>query len=261
MKEGRFVDLNDFQKSVEFDLCSSGLSDTLLESYHIRSLISSGSRSTIYLLKRKEDESSFVLKAITQNPNPMQDLNAMAPVHCRGFNRIEKSTQTSHFLYYVKPYIQGMTLYDYKLSNGALTQYETLSILYQIVNALVALKKSRPKLKYRKILPEDVIIDSRGRCTIIDPENMEVQEYSQDYTSESDQINGIGNLLLFLLDQSCTQHKQHKEHHKDKPNHYRIDQAVSLFLWACLASGTEQGINTLEDVLDKLLELTKIKIT
>lgn len=258
MKEGRFVDLNDFQKSVEFDLCSSGLSDTLLESYHIRSLISSGTRSTIYLLKRKDDETPFVLKAITQTPNPMHDLKAMAPVHCRGFNRIERSTQTNHFLYYVKPYIQGMTLYDYKLTRGALTQYEIISVLYQIVNALVTLKKTSPKQRYRKILPEDVIIDSKGRCTILDPENVEFEEIPKSQVDDSEQINSIGNLLSFLLDQSTSMNRCCDELASE---HFKIDQSLLLFLWTCLASGTEQGINSLDDVLNSLLELTKIKIT
>ena len=69
--------------------------------------------------------------------------------------------------YYVMDYIEGESLREYQKRTGkALTEQETLSVLTQMLDALKSIHDAG--LLHMDIKPANIMIDNKGKCTLID---------------------------------------------------------------------------------------------
>ena len=69
--------------------------------------------------------------------------------------------------YYVMDYIEGESLREYQKRTGkALTEQEALSVLTQMLDALETIHEAG--LQHMDIKPANIMIDQKGKCTLID---------------------------------------------------------------------------------------------
>ena len=90
-----------FKGSVEYDLFRSEGCYKLLNEYHIVSMLSMDSNSTQFLIKRKQDDKLFVLKAISYALDPTILEHTPTPLLCHELGKIVQIVRTERFIYAV----------------------------------------------------------------------------------------------------------------------------------------------------------------
>lgn len=145
-----------------------------LDHYEVQSVLHSGSRSHLYLVKDLHSQQLQVLKAPSENfKDDAQYLEGFVReqwvgrrISHPGVMKIFARPDKSPFLYHICEYIEGITLRQWIYDNPLPDLKKVRELLEKIVSSLRAFQ--RLSMVHRDLKPENILIDSRGRPVIID---------------------------------------------------------------------------------------------
>lgn len=145
-----------------------------IDGYEVLSVIFSGTRSHMYLVKDIESSQLFILKAPSENFS--EDL-----VYLDGFIREEwvgltldhahvmktyRPTRPKRFMYYLGEYIEGVSLRQWMHDNPSPSIDQVRQWTRQIVSGLRAFQ--RKDMIHQDLKPENIMINNDGQIKILD---------------------------------------------------------------------------------------------
>lgn len=207
-----------FERSVEFDLHSSGIWDAHLSSYEIEELIFEGANSLVFRLS-SIDGGAFTLKAMMKKAQIHYDVDALSQMAFDSLPKLVKYFDSDKFHYFVKEYVPGSNLYEFIKKNPTLDEQSKLQIVVDLCAIIDAFHKAMPKLLYRDLKPENIIIDEGGVLRLVDIESMRVyktgqetdtfyvtsrgysppEQYGFRQTDERSDIYSLGAVMFFIF--------------------------------------------------------------
>lgn len=156
-----------------------------LDHFEILETIDQSTRSHIYLAKDKKQDKLVVIKTPSLNFTDDDDyLDAFVKegwigdkINHPAVMKITAQQHPSKFLYHICQHVTGQTLSQFNSANPMSSLGEVRDIASQIVKSLRALQRS--DVTHGDIKPDNFMIDSHGRITLIDLGSCEVGSMSQ----------------------------------------------------------------------------------
>ncbi len=109
----------------------------------------------VYVRKELSVFDKRVYQYLTEHPSPY-------------FPRIYECIESDGNLILIEEYIQGQNLEEYLEEHGPLTEEETVSIVWEICEALKLLHSQSPPMIHRDLKPSNILLDQNGQVKIVD---------------------------------------------------------------------------------------------
>lgn len=143
------------------------------QNYSLQRRIAKGGFSEVFLVYRKTDNKKYAAKMYRKSlslGSSRRDMIENEICILRWINHpniilLEEIYETEQFIILITEYIQGVPIVNESLSN-MYSQKERLSILSQLIDALLALKLG--SIVHRDIKPSNILIENNGTLKIID---------------------------------------------------------------------------------------------
>ncbi|MDW7660338.1 MAG: serine/threonine-protein kinase [Bacillota bacterium] len=208
-----------FEESVEYDLYQSDFGARLFERYQIVETLHQSAQSCVYKIARTVNGELFTLKALL-NEDPIHfDIDHIAYLSHDGMARIVEYGESKHYTYVIKPYVEGMTLFEYVNRRGPLSEKRVIDIAIQLSKVLEYLHLRDNPFVYRDLKPANIVLTDSGKVVLIDVETMRTvsgvhgtdtfyvgthgyaspEQYGFAQSDTRSDLYGLGATLYFLL--------------------------------------------------------------
>ncbi|NMP32451.1 bifunctional protein-serine/threonine kinase/phosphatase [Thalassotalea sp. M1531] len=145
-----------------------------LDGYEVLKKIHESTRSHLYLVQHKEEETPLVLKVPSLNFSEdviylqgfMREAWLGERVNHKNIMKIKRGIENSQYLYHFCEYIPGQTLSEWVFDNPKPSISQIRDIIKQIITALRVFQ--RLDVVHRDLKPENIMIDEFGKITLID---------------------------------------------------------------------------------------------
>ncbi len=156
-----------------------------IDNYLVEKVLHSSTRSHLYLVKHKEDNTRLVLKAPSENFSDdahylesfIREQWIGQQVNHPNVMQVHPRANNSHFLYNVYEYIPAQDLRQWIIDNPSPNIGRVRGIIEQISSALRALQ--RKSMVHRDLKPENIMIDKDDCIKLIDFGTIQVNGLSE----------------------------------------------------------------------------------
>lgn len=205
---------------IERDLLSKNIPPALdvgmkIDNYKICKVIHASIRSHLYLAEHESDSEPVILKVPSQNfaddmlylQGFMREAWIGERVNHRNVMRVQSADTNSKFLYHVCEYINGQTLSEWIHDNKNPSIAQVRDIIEQVVKALRTFQ--RLDLIHRDLKPDNIMIDTYGKVTLIDYGTVLVASLEENNNNLSESVPQ-GSLNYIAPETLLTLHADHK---------------------------------------------------
>lgn len=164
---------------IERDILSKTIPPALdvgmkIDGYKVCKVIHASIRSHLYLVEHESDPTLKIIKVPSENfaddiiylQGFMREAWIGERVNHRNVMKVKSAEENSQFLYHVCEYIEGQTLSEWIHDNPKPSIAQVREILEQVIMALRTFQ--RLDLVHRDLKPDNIMIDSYGKVTLID---------------------------------------------------------------------------------------------
>lgn len=135
--------------------------------------------------------SLFVFKIISSTLISSGTLTSLLSLKHSKLSTIKEYVIIDGYYYLIKPYVDGVTLYEL-VNLSICTEYECIDITLQLIEILEFLHSQRNPIIFRDLQPKNIIIDTEGNAHLIDCET--IHEYSENKSSDTITVGTMGFL-------------------------------------------------------------------
>ena len=205
---------------IERDLLSKTIPPALdvgmkIDNYKVCKVIHASIRSHLYLVQHGSDPTLRVLKVPSENfaddmfylQGFMREAWIGERVNHRNVMRVQSADTNSKFLYHVCEYIEGQTLSEWIHDNPNPSIAQVRDILEQVIKALRTFQ--RLDLVHRDLKPDNIMIDSYGKVTLIDYGTVLVASLEENSDNVAESVPQ-GSLNYIAPETLLTLHADHK---------------------------------------------------
>jgi len=205
---------------IERDLLSKTIPPALevgmkIDNYKICKVIHASIRSHLYLVEHESDSTPSILKVPSENfaddilylQGFMREAWIGERVNHRNVMRVQSADTNSKFLYHVCEYINGQTLSDWMHDNKNPSIAQVRDILEQVIKALRSFQ--RLDLVHRDLKPDNIMIDTYGKVTLIDYGTVLVASLEENNNNVNESVPQ-GSLNYIAPETLLTLHADHK---------------------------------------------------
>lgn len=147
-----------FENSVECDICSIKAGRLFFDEYQLVKKIYQGMLSHIYIIKSKETQELYILKAIDKSQSRC-DADLIKRINHPNIVKVYDVFETDKYVYIRKEYIRGVTLESFIRENGPLNEQEILEIALKLCKIIAYLHSMSPSpVIYRDLKPANIIV-------------------------------------------------------------------------------------------------------
>lgn len=153
-------------------------------------LLGKGSFAKVFLVERKEDKQRFAVKIFDKRPFMedddelkclMYEIKMMKLMNHKKVLKLFEVFEGQHFLYLVCDYYQGKDLWTEIIEKGAQNELKALTVLQQLLEALVYLHGM--KVIHRDVKPENILFRSTKNITELGLVDLGFATFEKDYNT------------------------------------------------------------------------------
>ena len=205
---------------IERDLLSKNIPPALdvgmkIDKYKVCKVIHASIRSHLYLVEHESDPTPFILKVPSENfaddmlylQGFMREAWIGERVNHRNVMRVHSADPNSKFLYHVCEYIEGQTLSEWIHDNPKPNIAQVRDIIEQVIKALRSFQ--RLDLVHRDLKPDNIMIDTYGKVTLIDYGTVLVASLEENNVNVEESVPQ-GSLNYIAPETLLTLHADHK---------------------------------------------------
>lgn len=260
---------SEFEKSVEFDLFSSGFGEKISEEYQLNGVLYESENSLIYKLTGM-DSNDYTLKAISKEKMESVDFKRLQALNINRVASLIEYADTSQFHYFLKPFIEGINLHEHVNANGPMAENQLVDVLEQLMNIISALHEHTEPLIYRDIKPSNLIIDKDGRLHLIDIETIRKsnakremdtiliatkgftapEQYGFSQSHEKSDIFSIGATAYFLATGKMPHYDQ--VHDSNFADHQNVSSKLMAFIRKCMQFNPEDRYASVKEANESI---------
>ena len=261
---------SEFEKSVEFDLFSSGFGEKISENFQLEGVLYESENSLIYKLTGM-DSIGYTLKAISKEKMESVDFKRLQALNINRVASLIEYADTSQFHYFLKPFIDGINLHEHVKANGPMAEKQLVDVLEQLMNIISALHEHTEPLIYRDIKPSNLIIDKAGRLHLIDIETIRKsnakremdtiliatkgftapEQYGFSQSHEKSDIFSIGATAYFLATGKMPHYDQ--VHDSNFADHQNVSPKLMAFIRKCMQFNPEDRYASVKEASESLV--------
>lgn len=238
----------------------------VLKNYDIQSFRQLKNHSAIFELIGKKDQEKYVLKIVHKSKFTDDDLKQLLKIDHPNIQKVYHIFETKHYYYFIKSYAVGELL-SVMVSNRLLDANEpVISIAQQLLAAVQYLHDMTPPIIYRDIEPDNIIVSSDYRVTLIDSDTFKrknIDTESQTYYIASktfaapelfgllppDQrtdIYSLGATLFYVATQKLPT-REAVDHYELFPEEWPTSQKLYKAIKKCLEFDPKNRIQDIHD--------------
>lgn len=179
-----------FENSVECDICSIKAGRLFFDEYQLVKKIYQGMLSHIYIIKSKETQELYILKAIDKSQSRC-DADLIKRINHPNIVKVYDVFETDKYVYIRKEYIRGVTLESFIRENSPLNEQEILEIALKLCKIIAYLHSmSSSPVIYRDLKPANIIVNENGELKLIDLDS--VRQYKENADNDTVYIGTEG---------------------------------------------------------------------
>lgn len=151
------------------DFDDSQYPQDFLQEYEVLECFSHNELGETFLVKQRETQHFYVAKCYPKklNHDSVTESNLLKSAQHEGLPRFKDEYENGETLCVVRTYVQGKTL-DQFVQEYSISPRLAVSIIIQICEILDYLHSQTPPIIHRDIKPQNIIINSQGKITLID---------------------------------------------------------------------------------------------
>ncbi len=146
------------------------LPESILDRYEGLSCLAQGEKGEVFLLRRKSDGESVILRAAKGDAREAAAVE-FEILQSLDNDRIPKALElmeTEAYTYLFRQYFPGQTLAHYIRANGVMRKDELIGVTLQLCGVLAYIHAQHPQVIHRDIKPENIILDDDGQVRLVD---------------------------------------------------------------------------------------------
>ncbi len=167
-------EITDFEKEYRAGLneavADADIPPALLSQYSFESCLRADGKKELYLLSRKSDSVSALLRITTDYPeeDALAEAELLRSLNHPGIPKVYDSCEYKGRKFLVREYFAGRSLYEAVKSDGVFSETDIYNVAHKLCDILTYLHSQNPPVIHRDIKPQNIIITTDGYIKLID---------------------------------------------------------------------------------------------
>lgn len=140
----------------------------LLDRYEISKRISGGGFGEVLLGEDVRLSRKVAIKKMECCEETRNEMTILKSLKCSGMPEVYDYLEEENVAYLIMEYVDGITLRQYLLENGAMSENQAAKRIMEIIDILRVLHSAKPTIIYRDLKPENIMLTNSGELKLID---------------------------------------------------------------------------------------------
>lgn len=140
----------------------------LLDRYEISKRISAGGFGEVLLGEDVRLSRKVAIKKMALCEETRNEMTILKSLKCEGLPEVYDYLEEEEGAYLIMEYVDGITLREYLLENGAMSENQAVQRINEIINILKVIHGATPTIIYRDLKPENIMLTKTGELKLID---------------------------------------------------------------------------------------------